>query len=460
MSVRSPLGATPQHGTYELKAARGARRAAIHDPIGTLALAGLLAGGLLIALSAASTDALLPLSVRPIPTSLAGPFGAAGINLGGVGVMITLAAMFGFYVTAVCRSERLSPRTVLMCVAGLAALMLLAPPLLSTDVFSYGAYGRMGALYGTNPYLHGPYAISLDPLYPFIGAKWVNTPSVYGPLFTALSYVLAPLSIAASVLAYKAIAALSSLAIVAFVWNAARWRGVDPVKAAALVGLNPLLVIYGVGGAHNDLLMLAASVAGVYALVQRRNRAGGGLLAAGTWIKLSGALLIPFALLGEPGKRLRGRREILIGAVIVTAAVAVISASLFGTGPLHLPATIAQNQRDGDWHSIPGFIANVVGLPTVGHVVGILLACAFAAVCVWLLVRVRRDQLDWLDGAAWATLAMLVTAGSLLPWYVAWLMPLAALSRDQRLRRTALVLSGVILAVQLIGYIPQVGTPM
>jgi hypothetical protein len=206
--------------------------------------------------------------------------------------------------------------------------------------------------------------------------------------------------------------------------------------------------------------MLAASMAGVYALVQRRNRAGGGLLAAGTWIKLTGALLVPFALVGEPGKRLRGRSEILIGAVVVTAAVALASAILFGAGPLHLPATIAQSQRDGDWHSIPGFISGVVGVPTVGHVVGIALACAFVVVCVWLLLRVRRGQLDWLDGAAWATLAMLVTASSLLPWYVSWLVPLAALSRDQRLRRTALVLSGVILGIQLIGYIPHVGTPM
>ena len=460
MSVRSPLGATSQHGAYELEVPRTARRVLVRDPVGALALAGLLAGGLLIALSAAHTDALLPLSVRPIPTWLAGPFGGAGINLGGVGVMITLAAMFVCYLIAVRRSEQLSPRTVLMCVAALEALMLLAPPLLSTDVFSYGAYGRMGTLYGANPYLHGPYAISLDPLYPFIGAKWVNTPTVYGPLFTALSYVLAPLSIAANVLAYKAIAALSSLAIVAFVWNAARWRDVDPAKAAALVGLNPLVVVYGVGGAHNDLLMLAASVAGVYALVQRRNRAGGGLLAAGTWIKLTGALLVPFALLGEPGRRLRGRREILIGAIAATAAVGVASAVLFGTGPLHLPGTIAQNQRDGDWHSIPGFIANVAGLPTVGHIVGIVLTCAFAATCVWLLIRVRRGQLDWLDGAAWATLGMLVTASSLLPWYVAWLMPLAALSRDPRLRRTAVIVSGVILTIQLIGYIPHVGTPM
>jgi hypothetical protein len=231
------------------------------------------------------------------------------------------------------------------------------------------------------------------------------------------------------------------------------------VRAAALVGLNPLLVVYGVGGAHNDLLMLAVSTAGVYALVQRRNRAGGGLLAAATWIKLTGALLVPFALAGKPGARARGRREIAIGAAAVTAMVALISGILFGAGPLHLPATIAQSQHDGDWHSIPGFIVNVLGLPTVGHIVGIVLVCAFVVVSVWLLVRVSRGEIDWLDGAAWATLAMLVTAGSLLPWYVAWLMPLAALSSNPRLRRSALLLSGVMLGIQLIGYIPHVGAP-
>ena len=38
--------------------------------------------------------------------------------------------------------------------------------------------------------------------------------------------------------------------------------GIDPVKAVALVGLNPLIVVYGVGGGHNDLLMLLASDGG------------------------------------------------------------------------------------------------------------------------------------------------------------------------------------------------------
>jgi hypothetical protein len=344
-----------------------------------------------------------------------------------------------------------------MAIAALYALVLLAPPLVSTDIFSYGAYGRMGTLYGANPYLHGPAAIALDPLYPFIGAKWVTTPSAYGPLFTAISYVLAPLSIAASVLAYKAIAAFAGLATVAAVWHAARWRGVDPVKAVALVGLNPLTVIYGVGGGHNDLLMLAAMVAGIYAIIQHRDRAGGGFLSLATGIKLTGGLLLPFAVAGGAIRR-AGRREIVIGAAVGSAALAIISFSLFGAGPLHLPGTIEHSQSVGDWHSIPGFITSRLGLGTIGHITGVILSVAFVICCMWLVRRVWRGQLDWIDGAGWATVAMLITASSLLPWYAAWLMPLAALGTDRRLWRTAIVLTGVIQLIELFGYLPHGGS--
>ena len=55
---------------------------------------------------------------------------------------------------------------------------------------------------------------------------------------------------------------------------------------------------------------------------------------------------------------------------------------------------------------------------------------------------------------------MLVAASSLLPWYVAWALPLAALGRDRRLARAAIVLTGVILGIQLIGLIPHGGGPL
>jgi alpha-1,6-mannosyltransferase len=419
-------------------------------------LGGVLVSGMIISIGAAHTDSLLPESTRPIPSWLAGPFGSAGLNLHPGGLIAALILLFACYVLAVRAADGLSARAVLMTIAGLHALMLLAPPLLSTDVFSYQAYARMGAVYGANPYIQGPHAIALDPLYPFIGAKWVSTPTAYGPVFTAFSYVLAPLSIAASALAYKAIAALSSLAIVALVWNGARRRGVDPVKAAALVGLNPLLVVYGVGGGHNDLLMLAGLTAGVCLLLQHRERASGGMLALAAGVKLTAGLFLPFALAAGGGLGSRNRRrDVAIGAGIVSALIAAVGFAAFGSGPLHLPGTLAKTQSEGDWHSIPGLLSTKLGMHTFGHVVGLALGIVFFVLFVWLVLRVWRGQLDWIDGAGWTAIALLVTASALLPWYVAWALPFAALGSQRRLWKTAIVATGVVQGIELLGYIPH-----
>jgi len=454
MSLQSPLGVT-QGAAVELRTPALGASTSARSRAGVLALAALLVGAAVISTSAAHTDALLPESVRPLPTSLTGPFGNAGLSLGAGGSIALLALIFASYVIVVHSAERLSGRTVLMCIAAVHAVVLLAPPLLSTDLFSYQLYGRMGALYGANPYVAGPHAVALDQVYPYIGWKWAYTPTVYGPLFTWISYLLAPLSIAASALAYKAIAAVASLATVALVWNCARLRGIDPVKAAALVGLNPLVFLYGVGGGHNDLLMLTALAAGVYLLLLQRGRAAGGTIVAAAAIKLSAALLLPFAL---AGRHARERRDVLLGAGMVAALVAAVAVAWFGAGPLHLLLTVGKVQSEGDWHSIPGLLATRLGLGTIGRLAGLVLAAAFLAALCWLLRRVWRGELDWIDAAAWSTAALLVTASSLLPWYVAWLMPLAALAHDRRLWRVAIVMTGAVQAIAMLGYLPHLPT--
>ena len=458
MSVHGPLGATETGGVQVRARAASTRLSAARDRLGLLGIAGLLVTTLLVALAAAHTDALLPESVRPVPQWLAGPFDGAGFSLGSGGLVVVLIVMFASYVVAARAAERLSARTVLMCIAAIHALVLLAPPLLSTDVFSYQFYGRMGAMYGTNPYLAGPHALALDPLFPYIGAKWSYTPTVYGPLFTVLSYAFAPLSIAASALAYKAIAACASLGTVALVWNSARLRGLNPVKAAALVGLNPLIVVYGVGGGHNDLLMMLALVAAIYLMLAHRERASGVLTMTAAAIKLTGGLLLPFAIASGGPHAGDRRRKLLIGAGFGFAVFTTLGLSLFGTGPLHLLGTIQKVQSEGDWHSIPGFIGTRLGLETLAHITSWLLAVVFLGVFWWLLRRVWRGQLDWIDAAGWTAAVLLVTASSLLPWYVAWLIPLAALASDRRLWRVAIVTTGVIQLIQLIGYIPHIGT--
>jgi hypothetical protein len=423
---------------------------------GMIAIAGVLVTGCVLSIAAAHTGSLLPETVRFVPPSLAGAFNGLGLNLHVGGAIAALSLMFVSYAIIVADSTQLSGRVVLIAVAILHVFVLLGPPLVSTDVFSYQAYARMGAVYSFNPYLHGPYAIFHDPVFQYIGAKWFNTPSVYGPVFTAFSYLLAPLSIATSVFAYKSIAAVASLILVALIWQCARLRGNDPVRAAALVGLNPLLILYGVGGGHNDLLMLVAVVGAIYSLLLSKERLGGALTMVAIGVKLTAGLLLPFILAAGGARRGHDqRRNFLLGAGVGFALIAALSFTIFGSGAFHLLATVRQGQSEGDWKSIPGFISERLGMPTVGHISTYALAAAFVIASAWLVWRVWQGTTDWIDGAGWATLAMLIASSSLLPWYVAWMLPLAALARNHRLWRMALVMTGVVQGIQLLGYIPH-----
>ena len=445
-NVTEPLDAPSRGGTFDFRTSTPKLRGPtwLSARSGWLGLSGMMASGVLIALSAARTNLLLPESVRPVPGWLAGVFGRGVLDLGLGGLIAVLGLMFVSYTVAIRYAHQLSARAVLFCVAGLLALVLLAPPLFSTDMFSYMAYGRIGALYGANPYVHGPSVFALDPVYPFIAARWVSTPTAYGPLFTALSYLLAPLDVAASVLAYKAIAAISSLVILVVVWNGARLRGLDPVKAVALVGLNPVIIVFGVGGGHNDLLMLAILVTGVYVLLRQKGRTSGALIVTATAVKLTAGLLLPFAF-AESARGRGGARShrAVLGGVLAAGLAGGFSFAVFGSGPLHLLDTLQDVQDQGGVNSVPGFLAMLLGLGSLNGVIGLVLNAGFVISVAWLLRRVWIGELDWITAAGWATLALLLTAGLLLPWYLGWLVPLAALSNDRRLLAASIVMTGV-----------------
>ncbi len=438
ISLGESIGAAHQRRAD--RPARGAGRRTRAERLPWIGLWGIVLGVLTLVLTAPQTDLLLPQTIRPAPAALS-PLGTLGFNIGVPGVILLNLVLFVGYVLVVRGTRELTPKAVLIAIGVVHALILLAPPLLSTDVFSYIAYGRIGATYGANPYLHGPTSIQLDQLYYYIDAQWVATPSAYGPLFTALSYVLAPLSIAANVFTYKAIAALSSLAVVTLVWKTAQLRGLNPVTAAAIVGLNPLIVVWGVGGGHNDMLMLAIMMAAVYVLLQERHRAGGALIVAAAAVKLTAGVLLPFALVRRGGAR--SRRALAGGVLAALLAVAVFTGVLFGTGPLHLLATLQKVQTKGGQHSISSLILSVCGLNALRGAVSVVLDVVFLGILVELLRRVWRGRLDWLAGAGWATIALLLTAELMLPWYVGWLLPLAALGKDRRLVIAALALTAV-----------------
>ncbi|HTU95211.1 MAG TPA: polyprenol phosphomannose-dependent alpha 1,6 mannosyltransferase MptB [Solirubrobacteraceae bacterium] len=445
MRAREPLAVTHHGGTLELASAGPRESGWVSTPAGWIGLAGLLITALLISLSAAHTQLLLPQSLRQSLGGLAGAFGHVGLDIGLPGLIAAMVLMFLSYAVALRAAKYLSRRAVLVSIAALNALVLVAPPLLSTDLFSYIAYGKLGGTYGVNPYLYGPNVISFDPLYHLVGLQWTHTPTAYGPLFTALSYPLAGLNTAVNVFAYKGIAALSLLAVVVLVWHAAQLRGIDPVKAVALVGLNPVIVVYGVGGGHNDLLMLALLMSGVYVLLRQREGTGGAMIIAATAVKLTAGMLLPFAVAASAGRRVAtsGRARILGGAAVAAAVFGGLGLIMFGSGTFHLFGTLSTIQGQGGIHSIPGWILYAVGLKGLEAPVGVLLRIGYAISVAWLMWRVWIGEMDWITAAGWATVGLLISAGMLMPWYIAWLIPLAALSSDRRLWITAIALTSL-----------------
>ena len=84
-----------------------------------------------------------------------------------------------------------------------------------------------------------PVAIVSDPVYQYVGQDWKHVATAYGPLYTLLSYPLAPLGVKGALWGMKLVALLASAGTLALTWRCARVRGLDPVRALLVVGANP-----------------------------------------------------------------------------------------------------------------------------------------------------------------------------------------------------------------------------
>jgi glycosyl transferase family 87 len=337
---------------------------------------------------------------------------------------------------------RISPRWAIALVGALQLIVFAGPILFSTDVFSYIDYARMGVLHGIDPYLHGPIAIRGDPVYKYVGSDWLHVATAYGPLYTLLSYPLAPLGLKGALWAMKFEALLASAGTLALTWRCARQRELDPAWALLAVGANPLYVIYGLGGAHNDLIMTCFMMAAVTLAFAGRDAPAGAAVVAGALVKATGAVLLPFMLLARRDWRA------VAGAAGALVAVAAVSYPLFGLHGLDVVAALNRDAALVSKDSFPTEIAHLLGKPGVFPVDHDLLKLALVAIVVHLLWRTWRGY-DWVAASGWTLLAIAVTSTWLLPWYTLWTLPLAVVARDRRLLIATFAVQGLFIVHQL-----------
>jgi hypothetical protein len=345
-------------------------------------------------------------------------------------------------------------RTVRWAIALVVVLQLVVfvgPILISTDVFSYIAYARMGVVHGINPYLHGPDAISHDPVFYYVGHDWQRVATAYGPLYTLISYPLAPLGLVGALWGMKLYALLASAVTLLLTWRVAARRGHDPVFALLAVGANPLYVIYGLGGAHNDLIMLAFMMAAVALTLADRSAdarpssgrvaAAGAFVIAGALVKATVAALLPFMVVAQR------RLAPILGALAALALGALAGYAAFGVHGIDVVSALNRDAAFVSTDSFPNELAHLFGKPGVFPVDHDLLKAALVVIVLHLLWRTWRGY-DWVAASGWALLAIAVTSTWLLAWYILWPLPLAVVTRDRRLLAATLFVQGLFIVHQ------------
>jgi hypothetical protein len=418
--------------------------------LGSAALAGLAASVFVLAIGAAGgPSTIVPLSAKHFPGWMAGPFHVIGLALSGDALEVMVIAIGLFYAVVLSCVAALDSRRIWAAVIVAHVGALLAPPLFSGDVFGYIGFARLGVLHGISPYNHGANAAPRDAIVPYLG--WHNVTTPYGPLFTLLTYALVPLGIAGALWALKVLAMLTSLATVVLVWLIAKRLGRNPGVAVALYGLNPLVLIFAVSGAHNETLFGMFVAAGALWVLSGQEQLAGVSLICATAFKASAGLILPFALIGTAQ-----RRRLALSMLATLAVVVVLAGAVFGTHVLASAGAVATEQRQVAVHSVPSEVSRLLGLGRLAAGVRAVFLVAFALA----LLAAVRDTLRgswWLDCYAWATLALLACSGWLLPWYGLWALLPASLSGSRRLRIATLLGCAYLVATRLAVASPVLG---
>ncbi len=397
-------------------------------------------------------------------------------------------------------TRRQADRTLMLWIAPI----VVAPPLLSKDVYSYLAQSAI-AFKGMDPYVVSPVrGLGVDDvLTRSVPNLWRDTPAPYGPLFLWIGKGITAVTgdnITAAIFLHRLLALVGIALIVWALPRLARRCGVSSVAALWLGAMNPLLILHLVGGIHNEALMLGMMLVGIelcFRAIYGGDRlrragsfwpsaagwtlvAGAAVLSASAMIKVTSMLALGFvgiALAQRWGAYLPALRHAPIGqwwersrrsitalaaaaGVLAVVLVVVMVAICVGTGlGFGWTSTLSTGGVVRSWMSMPTLLSVTTGriglalglgdqtqaILEVGRPLGQLVAAVF--IVRWMLASLggRLHPLGAL-GVSMAT--VVVFFPFVQAWYLLWaVIPLAAWATRPWFRLTTIAVSAIIAIV-------------
>jgi hypothetical protein len=376
----------------------------------------------------------------------------AGGRVGTVRVNIPLTTWFGLLARSGYRpGESLVPGVLLM--AGIASLVLLwlllvrgphaalrterqvwlvagawvtpllvGPPLLSNDVYSYAAQGLLVDR-GFDPYSVGPSALGSVPAVGAVDPAWRSVPSPYGPLatwFQHFAVVVAGGNPLGAVVVFRLIAVASVVGIGVL---AAALAGSRRIPALTLTVLNPLVLLQVVSAAHLEGLLCMLLLGALLALRRGNHVLGIVLGCAAAAVKVPALIVVIAGIVA----RQRGARPgwlalVRDAALAIAACLGLAMLVPHGWGWASALNTPALNYTSGAPASLLADVlhlfirwASFDDLAMAGRAAALL-----AALCIvsYLIATTRQRPLEVTVG--FGLLAVALLSPVIYPWYPLW----------------------------------------
>ncbi len=396
--------------------------------------------------------------------------------------LLLMAVAFGVY--GLCalflyrQSSSKNSTTLLLIGVGAAVaglFMVFSPSLRSHDIFAYAGYGRVMVTYHANPYFVTLSAFPRDPIYPL--DDWSHyTSAGYGPFWSvicALSVLFSGAHPLRYVIFFRVLGLAAHLVNILLVATILRKMGRSQriiTLGTLLYAWNPLAVLESSESGHNDIFMITFILLGILFAIRAEKRGFADLrnhllpivaftlaaLIKFTTIALVVLFIIAltcYALRPTASTLIRFRESLslrwkpalipLLSASVISGIVVLIFYGPFFIGhSLHamvtaLPSPHSEHKSLFNWiiqlslrhplpiHALSRALVSLLSNPSLSdaiNVVTLAIAIVIGALWLWKRPTVRTFILASLVALG----ALLVVSAWFGPWYLTWLVALAA----------------------------------
>lgn len=328
------------------------------------------------------------------------------------------------------RSERVRVSIVLAMLAIWTVPIVLGPPLLSNDVYSYAAQGEL-ASQGVDPTSTGPTALERGEFLRAADPVWRRAPAPYGPVAIATSEAVVSATghdAATAVWGFRLVVLVGIGLAAVGIPVIARSYGTDPALALALGLVSPLVLLHLIGGIHNDALMLGLLVCGVAAARRDKRVLAILLVALAAAVKLPAACGFVFLGWEWAGPRQTTPRRLLGAATVTAIGVGIVAAlcvvvgigygwvtALSNTGKV--TSTLAPATLLG---LVSGDMFRSIGIELGGSTLVALFRLAGLAVAglVCFQILLRSDRIGMARALGLSLLVVIAFGPVIWPWYL------------------------------------------